>query len=80
MINCNSQRLTGLPVRGNGKIIQEPFFRGASWNVIKVVGREWDACCTADRDGAQNLMNTTPDGATVTYKANDGGYVHLFRL
>ena len=83
MINCNLQRLDG-PVRGNGKIIQEleSFFRGAGWNVIKVVwGREWDALLHADRDGALvNLMNTTPDGDYQTYKANDGAYVrdHFF--
>jgi pyruvate dehydrogenase E1 component len=71
-------------VRGNGKIIQEleSFFRGAGWNVIKVIwGREWDALLHADRDGALvNLMNTTPDGDYQTYKANDGGYVrdHFF--
>jgi pyruvate dehydrogenase E1 component len=71
-------------VRGNGKIIQEleSFFRGAGWNVIKVVwGREWDALLHADRDGALvNLMNTTPDGDYQTYKANDGAYVrdHFF--
>ena len=83
VINCNLQRLDG-PVRGNGKIIQEleSFFRGAGWNVIKVVwGREWDALLQADRDGALvNLMNTTPDGDYQTYKANDGAYVreHFF--
>ena len=83
VINCNLQRLDG-PVRGNGKIIQEleSFFRGAGWNVIKVVwGREWDALLHADRDGALvNLMNTTPDGDYQTYKANDGSYVrdHFF--
>lgn len=83
VVNCNLQRLDG-PVRGNGKIIQEleSFFRGAGWNVIKVVwGREWDALLHADRDGALvNLMNTTPDGDYQTYKANDGGYVrdHFF--
>ena len=63
-------------MRGNGKIIQEleSFFRGAGWNVIKVIwGREWDALLHADRDGALvNLMNTTPDGDYQTYKANDG--------
>src|SRR5581483_10613256 len=78
VINCNLQRLDG-PVRGNGKIIQEleSFFRGAGWNVIKVIwGREWDALLHADRDGALvNLMNTTPDGDYQTYKANDGAYV-----
>ncbi len=83
VVNCNLQRLDG-PVRGNGKIIQEleSFFRGAGWNVIKVVwGREWDALLHADRDGALvNLMNSTPDGDFQTYKANDGGYVrdHFF--
>ncbi|MFB7724598.1 pyruvate dehydrogenase (acetyl-transferring), homodimeric type [Nocardia sp. NPDC056100] len=83
VINANLQRLDG-PVRGNGKIIQEleSFFRGAGWNVIKVVwGREWDSLLQADRDGALvNLMNTTPDGDYQTYKANDGAYVreHFF--
>jgi len=83
VVNCNLQRLDG-PVRGNGKIIQEleSFFRGAGWNVIKVIwGREWDALLHADRDGALvNLMNTTPDGDYQTYKANDGAYVreHFF--
>ncbi len=83
VVNCNLQRLDG-PVRGNGKIIQEleAFFRGAGWNVIKVIwGREWDALLAADRDGALvNLMNVTPDGDYQTYKANDGGYVrdHFF--
>ena len=83
VVNCNLQRLDG-PVRGNGKIIQEleSFFRGAGWNVIKVVwGREWDSLLHADRDGALvNLMNTTPDGDYQTYKANDGAYVkeHFF--
>ncbi|HEV8559557.1 MAG TPA: pyruvate dehydrogenase (acetyl-transferring), homodimeric type [Actinophytocola sp.] len=83
VINCNLQRLDG-PVRGNGKIVQEleAFFRGAGWNVIKVIwGREWDALLHADRDGALvNLMNTTPDGDYQTYKANDGAFVreHFF--
>ncbi|MBB3661257.1 MULTISPECIES: pyruvate dehydrogenase (acetyl-transferring), homodimeric type [Prauserella salsuginis group] len=83
VINCNLQRLDG-PVRGNGKIIQEleAYFRGAGWNVIKVVwGREWDALLHGDRDGALvNLMNVTPDGDFQTYKANDGAYVreHFF--
>lgn len=83
VVNCNLQRLDG-PVRGNGKIIQEleAFFRGAGWNVIKVIwGREWDALLHGDRDGALiNLMNTTPDGDFQTYKANDGAYVrdHFF--
>ncbi len=83
VINCNLQQLDG-PVRGNGKIIQEleSFFRGAGWNVIKVIwGREWDALLHRDRDGALvNLMNTTLDGDYQTYKANDGAYVreHFF--
>ncbi|AKT52124.1 pyruvate dehydrogenase (acetyl-transferring), homodimeric type [Arsenicicoccus sp. oral taxon 190] len=83
VINCNLQRLDG-PVRGNGKIMQEleSFFRGAGWNVIKVVwGRGWDPLLAADRDGALvNLMNTTSDGDYQTFKANDGAYVrkHFF--
>nr|KOY49458.1 pyruvate dehydrogenase [Gordonia sp. NB41Y] len=83
VVNCNLQRLDG-PVRGNGKIIQEleSFFRGAGWNVIKVIwGREWDSLLHADRDGALvNLMNSTPDGDYQTYKANDGAFVreHFF--
>jgi pyruvate dehydrogenase E1 component len=83
VINCNLQRLDG-PVRGNGKIIQEleAFFRGAGWNVIKVIwGRGWDPLLAADRDGALvNLMNSTPDGDYQTYRANDGAYVreHFF--
>jgi pyruvate dehydrogenase E1 component len=83
VINCNLQRLDG-PVRGNGKIIQEleSFFRGAGWNVIKVVwGREWDPLLAADTDGALvNLMNTTPDGDFQTYKAESGSFVreHFF--
>jgi pyruvate dehydrogenase E1 component len=78
VVNCNLQRLDG-PVRGNGKIIQEleSFFRGAGWNVIKVVwGREWDPLLAADRDGALvNLMNATPDGDYQTYRAEDGAYI-----
>ena len=78
VINCNLQRLDG-PVRGNGKIIQEleSFFRGAGWNVIKVVwGREWDDLLAADTTGALvNLMNVTPDGDYQTYKAENGAYV-----
>ncbi|GLI28992.1 pyruvate dehydrogenase E1 component [Agromyces rhizosphaerae] len=78
VINCNLQRLDG-PVRGNGKIIQEleSFFRGAGWNVIKVVwGREWDDLLAHDDEGAlRNLMNVTPDGDFQTYKAESGAYV-----
>ncbi|MGW5576322.1 pyruvate dehydrogenase (acetyl-transferring), homodimeric type [Micromonospora chokoriensis] len=83
VINCNLQRLDG-PVRGNGKVMQEleAFFRGAGWNVIKVVwGREWDPLLAADTDGALvNLMNTTTDGDYQTYKAESGAYVreHFF--
>jgi len=78
VINCNLQRLDG-PVRGNGKIIQEleSHFRGAGWNVIKVVwGREWDELLAQDDEGALvNLMNRTPDGDYQTYKAESGGFV-----
>lgn len=78
VINCNLQRLDG-PVRGNGKIIQEleSYFRGAGWNVIKVIwGREWDDLLAKDTEGALvNLMNRTPDGDYQTYKAENGAYV-----
>ena len=78
VVNCNLQRLDG-PVRGNGKIIQEleSFFRGAGWNVIKVVwGREWDSLLAADSEGAlRDLMNRTPDGDYQTFKAESGAYV-----
>lgn len=83
VINCNLQRLDG-PVRGNGKIMMEleSFFRGAGWNVIKVVwGREWDDLLANDTEGALlNLMNETPDGDFQTYKAESGAYVreHFF--
>ncbi|GAA4744107.1 pyruvate dehydrogenase (acetyl-transferring), homodimeric type [Amnibacterium soli] len=78
VINCNLQRLDG-PVRGNGKIIQEleSYFRGAGWNVIKVVwGREWDDLLARDTEGALlRLMNSTPDGDFQTFKAESGAYV-----
>jgi pyruvate dehydrogenase E1 component len=78
VINCNLQQLDG-PVRGNGKIIQEleSTFRGAGWNVIKVVwGREWDELLARDVDGALvNRMNTTPDGAFQTYSVESGDYI-----
>ncbi|MBB4906053.1 pyruvate dehydrogenase E1 component [Actinophytocola algeriensis] len=83
VVNCNLQRLDG-PVRGNGKIIQEleSFFRGAGWNVIKVIwGREWDPLLAADTDGALlGLMNAVPDGDFQTYKAESGSFVreHFF--
>jgi pyruvate dehydrogenase E1 component len=83
VVNCNLQQLDG-PVRGNGKIIQEleSYFRGAGWNVIKVVwGREWDALLARDVDGVLvNQMNTTPDGQFQTYSVETGAYIreHFF--
>jgi pyruvate dehydrogenase E1 component len=83
VVNCNLQRLDG-PVRGNGKIIQEleAYFRGAGWNVIKVVwGREWDPLLAADDEEALvHLLNSTPDGDFQTYKSESGGFVreHFF--
>ena len=83
VINCNLQQLDG-PVTGNGKIIQEleSNFRGAGWNVIKVVwGREWDPLLARDVDGVLvNRMNTTPDGQFQTYSTEDGAYIreHFF--
>jgi len=78
VVNANLQRLDG-PVRGNGKIIQEleSFFRGAGWNVIKVIwGREWDSLLANDHEGALvNLMNRTPDGDYQTYKTESGKFV-----
>ncbi len=78
VVNCNLQRLDG-PVRGNGKIIQEleSYFRGAGWNVIKVVwGRDWDPLLAADRDGVLvNRMNTTPDGQFQTYTVSGGDFI-----
>jgi pyruvate dehydrogenase E1 component len=83
VINCNLQRLDG-PVRGNGQIITEleAVFRGAGWNVIKVIwGSGWDALLAKDTEGALvNVMNTTVDGEYQRYKAEDGAYVreHFF--
>ncbi len=83
VINCNLQRLDG-PVRGNGKIIQEleAIFRGAGWNVIKVIwGSNWDELLAKDYDGVLvDKMNTTVDGEYQRYKAEDGAYVreHFF--
>ncbi len=83
VINCNLQRLDG-PVRGNGKIIQEleGNFRGADWNVIKVIwGRLWDPLLARDHDGLlQQRMEDAVDGDYQNYKANDGAYVreHFF--
>ena len=77
VINCNLQRLDG-PVRGNGKIIQEleGAFRGAGWNVIKVVwGRLWDPLLANDTKGLlQQRMDETVDGEYQNYKAKGGGY------
>ena len=74
VINCNLQRLDG-PVRGNGNIIQEleSIFRGAGWNVIKVIwGRGWDKLLARDVDGALvSLMNHTTDGDYQTYRGED---------
>ncbi|TFW29141.1 pyruvate dehydrogenase (acetyl-transferring), homodimeric type [Massilia arenosa] len=83
IINCNLQRLDG-PVRGNGKIIQEmeADFRGAGWNVVKVIwGPGWDALLAKDKDGIlQKVMMETVDGEYQNYKAKDGAYVrkHFF--
>jgi pyruvate dehydrogenase E1 component len=78
VVNANLQRLDG-PVRGNGKIIQEleAHFRGAGWNVIKVIwGRRWDPLLANDQTGALvRLMGETVDGDYQTYKSRDGAYV-----
>jgi pyruvate dehydrogenase E1 component len=83
VVNCNLQRLDG-PVRGNGKIIQEleSDFRGAGWNVIKVIwGGYWDSLLAVDHEGIlKKIMMDTVDGEYQNYKANDGAYVrkHFF--
>ncbi|MBT8207109.1 MAG: pyruvate dehydrogenase (acetyl-transferring), homodimeric type [Acidimicrobiia bacterium] len=83
VINCNLQRLDG-PVRGNGKIIQEleAVFRGAGWNVIKVIwGENWDPLLARDVEGVLvNKMNVTIDGEYQRFKAEDGAFVreHFF--
>ncbi len=83
VVNANLQRLDG-PVRGNGKIIQEleGVFRGAGWNVIKVIwGRRWDPLLEKDESGTLvRLMNETIDGDYQTFKSRDGAYVreHFF--
>ena len=83
VINCNLQRLDG-PVRGNGKIIQEfeSVFRGAGWNVIKVVwGERWDALLADDHDGLlRRRMSEAVDGEYQTYKSKDADFVreHFF--
>ena len=78
VVNCNLQRLDG-PVRGNGKIIQEleGIFRGAGWNVIKVIwGSYWDSLLANDKTGhLVKTMNETVDGEYQAMKARDGAYV-----
>ena len=83
VVNCNLQRLDG-PVRGNGKIIQEleGVFRGAGWNVIKVVwGRKWDPLFEKDKEGAmQRAMDEVVDGEMQNFKSNGSAYTrkHFF--
>jgi len=83
VVNCNLQRLDG-PVRGNGKIIQEleGMFRGAGWNVVKVVwGRHWDQLFAKDTKGLlQKRMDEVVDGELQSYKSHGGGYTreHFF--
>jgi pyruvate dehydrogenase E1 component len=81
VINCNLQRLDG-PVRGNGKIIQEleGDFRGAGWNVLKLLwGSYWDPLLARDAEGIlQQVMLETVDGEYQNYKANDGEFVRKY--
>jgi pyruvate dehydrogenase E1 component len=81
VINCNLQRLDG-PVRGNGKIIQEleAEFRGAGWNVIKVIwGSRWDALLARDKQGIlMRRMMECVDGEYQTFKSKDGAYVREY--
>jgi pyruvate dehydrogenase E1 component len=83
VVNCNLQRLDG-PVRGNGKIIQEleSVFRGAGWNVIKVIwGREWDPLLARDLDGVLvDRMGETLDGEYQKFSVETGAYIreHFF--
>jgi pyruvate dehydrogenase E1 component len=83
VVNCNLQRLDG-PVRGNGKVIQEleAVFRGAGWNVIKVIwGSKWDELLARDVDGVLlNKMGTTVDGEYQRYAVESGAYIreHFF--
>src|SRR5215212_7317458 len=78
VVNCNLQRLDG-PVRGNGKIINEleTVFRGAGWNVLKVIwGSNWDGLLAADHDGLlKRRMDECVDGEYQTFKSRDGRYV-----
>jgi pyruvate dehydrogenase E1 component len=83
IVNCNLQRLDG-PVRGNGKIIQEleGIFRGAGWNVIKLIqGRDWDPLFAADHDGLlQRRFDECVDGDFQKFSVESGSYVrkHFF--
>ena len=81
VVNCNLQRLDG-PVRGNGKIIQEleADFRGAGWNVIKLIwGSYWDPLLARDTKGLlQKLMDECVDGEYQTYRAKDGAYIRKY--
>ena len=81
VVNCNLQRLDG-PVRGNGKIIQEleSDFRGAGWNVIKVIwGRHWDPLFARDKKGIlMRRMMECVDGEYQTFKSKDGAYVREY--
>ncbi|HEV8481508.1 MAG TPA: pyruvate dehydrogenase (acetyl-transferring), homodimeric type [Candidatus Eisenbacteria bacterium] len=83
VVNCNLQRLDG-PVRGNGKIIQEleAVFRGAGWNVLKVIwSRDWDPILARDVDGVLiERLNDTVDGQYQRYSIESGAYIreHLF--
>ncbi len=78
VVNCNLQRLDG-PVRGNGKIIQEleAVFRGAGWNVVKVIwGDDWDPLLEQDTDGSlAQRMNEVVDGQYQKYSVSDGNYI-----
>lgn len=83
VINCNLQRLDG-PVRGNGSIIQEleSVFRGAGWNVIKVIwGRHWDILFARDKEGhLMRRLGEIVDGEYQTFRSKDGAYIrkHVF--
>src|SRR5437667_8280170 len=83
VVNCNLQRLEG-PVRGNGKVIQEleAAFRGAGWNVLKVIwGSDWDALLARDHTGLlQRRMGEIVDGEFQSYITKDGAFIrqHLF--
>ncbi|KAA3636218.1 MAG: pyruvate dehydrogenase (acetyl-transferring), homodimeric type [Calditrichaeota bacterium] len=78
VINCNLQRLDG-PVRGNGKVIQEleAAFRGAGWNVIKVIwGSDWDPLLAEDKEAALvKVMDEVPDGQFQKYTVSDGAFI-----